>query len=79
MSTYGKKGQQGPIRGHQASVYEATAPDGTVIRKRSFFVHTDDAFMGVFKDSTGTYVASGVTDGPKDWGAQEFVKATKIS
>lgn len=79
MSDYGKKGGTSVNSGRKARIYEATTPDGTVLRKKTFQVDADTAVMMVFKDPSGTWVASAVTAEPKDWGTQQAITATRVA
>lgn len=60
----------------KATTYIAEAPDGTQLIKKSFNTTSDTAYIAAFMHND-KWVASGVTDSPKDWGAQQFFKATK--
>jgi hypothetical protein len=77
-SAYGKKGGTSANAGRTAAVYEATLPDGTVVKKRSFHIFTETAVLGCYEHN-GKWAASGITDGPKDWGSQIFVDARRVS
>lgn len=72
-----KKYGIGATSGKTTSVFQATAPDGTILKKKSFFIHTDTAFIGAFQFD-GKYRASGVTDKIQDWGQQIFLEARRI-
>lgn len=64
-SEYGKKGGTSVNVKKTATTYEAIAPDGTVFRKRSFRVKTDEAFIGIYEHE-GKWYAAGVTDMEQD-------------
>ena len=68
----------GANRDKKATTYEAVAPDGSKLKKKSFVVHSDTALMGVFKHG-GKWMASGITDEEQDWGAQIFIPATRLT
>jgi hypothetical protein len=72
-----KKYGHGATEGLKASKFQATAPDGTILIKKSFFIHTDTAFIGAFKGKDGKWMASGVTNEPKSWGEQVFLVASR--
>lgn len=71
-----KKYGIGANSGKQSSIYQATAPDVTILEKKSFNVHEDEALIGMFQYN-GKWVASGVF-AEKTWSNQIFVKAIKI-
>lgn len=79
MSEFGRKGGTSATAGRKATTYEATAPDGTVLRKKSFQVGTDTAVMMIYRDPTGRWTASGVQAEAQDWGNQQPVQAKRIS
>lgn len=56
-----EKNRVGPTSGKKATHYVANAPDGTVIHKKSFKVHSDVAVMGLYQHN-GKWYAAGVTD-----------------
>lgn len=72
-----KKYGIGATRGKTASTFQAIAPDGNVLKKKSFHIHTDKALIGAFQHK-GIWYASGVTDQVHDWGEQIFLPAEKI-
>lgn len=72
-----KKNGIGATSGKKATTYIANTPDGQVLVKRSFFIHTDEALMGAFKTDDGKWHASGITSEVQDWGSQIFLKAFK--
>ncbi len=76
MGNYGKKGGTSANAGRTSSTYEAVMPDGTVVRKRSFHVHQDDALVGCFEHN-GKWHVSGVTDRVQNWGGQRFIPAKR--
>lgn len=73
-----KKNGVGANAGKVASTYEAYAEDGTKLVKKSYIVHTNEAYIGAYQYN-GKWVASGVASKPMDWGTQIFLKARKIS
>ncbi len=72
-----KKYGEGANTGKKASTYEALAADGTKLKKKSYIVHADEAYMGAYMFE-GKWHASGIASEPQDWGNQIFLKATKI-
>ncbi len=73
-----KKYSEGPNKSKVSSTYQATAPDGTVFKKKSFIVHSDTAYIAVYESINGGYAASAVTSKPMNWGTQIFIPAIKI-
>jgi hypothetical protein len=71
-----KKYGIGATNGKKATTYVATAPDGTILKKKSFFIHTETALIGAFQHE-GKWRASGVTEEVRDWGSQIFLEAQK--
>jgi len=69
-TTYGQKGGEGPTRGRKATTYTATAPDGSVLTKRSYFTSADTAVMGAYEHEGKWYAASVHAD-------QEAMKAAR--
>lgn len=61
----------------KAVTYQATLPDGTVLKKKSFNIKSETALMGVY-ELNGKVTASGITDQVQDWPGQQFIKATRI-
>lgn len=59
MSSYGKRGGEGPTRGQKASTYSFTFPDGTTGKKRSFHVHDEKATVAVYQHE-GKWYAAGI-------------------
>lgn len=72
-----KKHGECAITGRKATTYTATMPDGTVLKKKSYFIHTDTAFIAAYKIQD-KYIASGVTREVHDWGSQQFFPATIV-
>ena len=72
-----KKYGVGATAGKKASTYVAEAPDGTRLKKKSFFIHSDKAFISAYYHG-GKWKAAGVTEQVRDWGSQHFFEATKI-
>lgn len=72
-----KKYGVGVTAGKKASTYEAIAPDGTKLKKKSFFIHNDTALMGAFEHN-GSWMASGITLEKQNWINQIFLPAKKI-
>lgn len=77
MNAYGKRGGTSAVAGKKAVIYEATLPDGQVVRKRSFYVNQESAVLGCYQHD-GKWYASGIVDSPKAWGGQSFVEAKRI-
>lgn len=68
----------GPIANKKASTFQATAPDGTLLTKRSFNVHTDIAFMATYQYQK-QWRAGGIQAEQQDWGpGQRWLSAIKI-
>lgn len=55
MSDYGKKGGTSATAGKVSVKYEATAPDGTVLTKRSFKAGDEVAVMNIYKHENVWY------------------------
>lgn len=49
---FGKKGGAGPTAGQSVAIYEGTLPDGRVVRKSSFRVSADEAFLAIYRAET---------------------------
>jgi hypothetical protein len=49
VTTYGQRGGDGPNTGKTRTTYQATAPDGSSIRKSTFNVAADAARMHLYK------------------------------
>jgi hypothetical protein len=75
MSEYGKKGGTSANSGRTATTYTVTFPDGTTASKKSFHVHADKAFAGIFQDKGGEWIVAGIASEPKDWHGQTWVEA----
>lgn len=71
-SPYGKRGGEGPTAGRRASVYEATAPDGTVLRRRSFKFHEAEGPMACHEHA-GVWYEQGVYAARPDWAGEATV------
>lgn len=52
-TTYGQKGGTGPTAGRKARTYEAVAPDGSTLRKRSFVASAPAAILFAYQDAAG--------------------------
>lgn len=72
-----KRNEVGPTSGKKSTLYIANTPDGQVLVKRSFFIHTEEALMGAFKTPDGKWHASGIVSEVQEWGSQIFLKAYK--
>jgi hypothetical protein len=59
MSDYGKRGGTSANAGRKASTYVGTFPDGSMFRKRSFEVSTDEAHVGIYQHQ-GEWKVAGV-------------------
>lgn len=57
--------------------YQATLPDGTILKKKSFNIKTETAYMGIC-NLNGKPTPSGITDKVQDWPGQQFIKATRM-
>ena len=66
MTTFGRRGGEGPTLGKKKRTYTATAPDGTKLRLGSYFIDGDKVFMAMYKVADVWY-AHGVEveGGPK--------------
>ena len=56
-TTYGQKSGEGPTWGKKSATYEATLPDGQVVRKRSFYVFQDQAWLAIYQHDNKWHVA----------------------
>jgi hypothetical protein len=56
MNGYGKKGGIGPTKGRKATNYTAVAPDGTVVKTKSFFVSNRDAQVAIVRADDGRWL-----------------------
>ena len=74
---YGCKGGTSANAGKKAVTYEATLPDGNVVRKKSFQVDAPEAVLGCYEHQ-GAWYASGIAATPQRWSGQQFVPATRI-
>ena len=73
-----KKNSIGPTANKKASLYTATAPDGSILKKRSFFIHTDNALMGAFYHN-GKWIATGILGEAGEYALnKQFLNAKKI-
>ena len=63
--------------GRKATYYEATAPDGTRLVKRTFYIMDDKALIAAFL-SEGKWIASAVVTEVQDWETQVFLPAKRI-
>jgi hypothetical protein len=63
--------------GKKAVTYEATLPDGRVVRKKSFNVDQPKAVLGCYQ-MNGVWQYSGIAAAPENWGVQIFVEATRV-
>ena len=63
--------------GRTATFYEATAPDGTRLVKRTFNIGDDTALIAAFL-SEGKWIASAVVAEVQDWETQVFLPAKRI-
>jgi hypothetical protein len=77
VTTYGQRGGEGPTRGKTAAIYLVTFPDGTTATKRSFQVHDDHAWAGIYQHEGKWYVA-GIRAESADWPGQTVVPAARI-
>lgn len=73
-----KKYSVGANSGKKASTYVAYTEDGTKLVKKSFIIHSDEAYIGAYLHN-GEWHASGVVSTPQDWGSQVFLKAQKYN
>jgi hypothetical protein len=64
-------------KGKKSVTYQATLPDGTVLKKKSFNIKDEVALIAAIR-LNGEWFATGVTDRVQDWGGQEFFRATKL-
>lgn len=76
--SFGRRGGTSANAGRRASKYEATLPDGTVVRKRSYQVHQDTAHLGCYQHE-GKWYTSGVRAEPQDWPGQQWVECRRVS
>ena len=59
MSNYGKRGGTSVNAGKKGTTYTATAPDGTILTKRSFQYHSERAYIAAYQHE-GVWHAAGV-------------------
>ena len=76
-NTYGQKGGTSANYGRTASTYKATAPDGTVFRKRSYQIHEPQALIGAYEHE-GKWYASGVATIGTQYSRQTMLPAVKL-
>ena len=53
MSTYGRRGGEGPTRGRRKAVYQAQLPDGYVLEAGTFHFEDREAVMTAFAPKNG--------------------------
>lgn len=58
MTSYGRKGGDGPTRGKKATTYLVTLPDGTTAKKRDFSPPAADAVGYAYQHEGKWYVAA---------------------
>lgn len=56
----GCKGGTGPTRGATMATYLVPLPDGTRVKKRSAWVHTDEAWAGIYQGPDGAWHCAGI-------------------
>ena len=59
MSSYGKRGGTGATAGRTATIYLVGLPDGTEVKKRSFFLTAPTLYAGIYKID-GAWKAGGL-------------------
>jgi hypothetical protein len=59
MTSYGRKGGEGPTRNRTAVNYSGTFPDGTSFTKRAFFAK-GPAFAAAYQDREGRWYVAGI-------------------
>lgn len=70
---YGKKGGTSATAGKTAATYEATLPNGRVVRAKSFKVQADAAFLAIYLGThTGEWHVAGVVEKTTDDGRPIF-------
>lgn len=57
MSRFGKKDGDGPTAGLKAAVYDIELPDGSRVKKRSFYIHEQRAVAAIYQHQSKWYVA----------------------
>lgn len=70
-TTYGQKGGEGPNRGRKATTYTATAPDGTMLTKRSYQIDAPTAYLGAYQHQ-GVWHAAGIVDRLNSKGGPDY-------
>ena len=76
MPTYGKRGGEGATKGRTLTTYEAQTPDGTALRKGTFYIATETAYMVVIEQPAfERWVPLAIIEGPQD---PRFLPPTKI-
>lgn len=78
-NTFGQRGGVGANRGRKAVLYEATLPDGTVIRKKSFQVDQEVAYLSTFQTSDDKWHPAGIYSEVRGWENYKFVEARRVS
>lgn len=68
MSTYGRKGGDGPTAGKKRALYEVVLPDGTNIQKPSFKVTDEKAIAVCYEHKNAWFVSAIVSPNAiPDW------------
>ena len=76
--TYGQRGGDGPNTGKKASKYQGTLPDGRVVTKRSFNIHTETALLRVYQHQ-GVWECCGPFADKTSWPDGTYITAQKVS
>lgn len=66
MTSYGKRGGDGPTRGKRANYYEVTLPDGRKVRVQKYKIDITEGWSACYRDRT-----------TGDWIAGSFIRADK--
>lgn len=79
MTTYGRKGGEGPTRGRKLVRYEAIGPDGETYRAATYYPPTGAAFLMMYK-LEGVWYTAGLVDAEesKSRQHQRRVPATRV-
>jgi hypothetical protein len=75
MARYGQRGGDGPTAGLKKAIYEATAPDGSILRSGTFSADAPKAWMHISCANKACWYANGVRAQPEEWGPPDNTKA----
>lgn len=78
-TSYGKKGGTSATAGKTKAIYEAEAPDGSILRVGSFQVQSAEAYMHISCHGGACWYGNGVRDVPEDWGCPAAVDGHRVA